>query len=93
MFLSLCVPEELKQMYIDRYTENSKLLEEKSEFKKSLESLISDKPVTFTTKSVANIASDKRMSQVKDTESELIANFLEYENPTQTIENSVSLND
>lgn len=42
---------------------------------------------------MANIALDKRMSQVKGAESELITNFLEYENPTQTIENSVSLDE
>lgn len=93
MLLSLCIPEELKQIYIDRYTENSKLLEENSKLKESLESFISDKPIAFTAESIANIASNKRMTKAKEAEIELIDYFREYENPTQTVENSVSLDE
>jgi hypothetical protein len=86
MFLDLCVPKNLKQIYIDRYLENNKILNENVKVKKGIEGYISDKIIKFDTKSIENIANKQRFSQVKDAESELRKNFLEYKNPRQTKE-------
>lgn len=91
MLLSLCVPEELKQIYIDRYTENSKLIEQNKKIKEGLENLISEKPINFTTESIPQIASDKRMTQVKSAELELAKGLQEHQNLIQTYENNLSL--
>ena len=93
MLLDLCVPEEMRQIYIDRYTENSRLLEENKKVKEGLNAHISDKPIEFDISGVRNIAEGFRYSEVKKAEAELVQNFLEYENPTQTREDSVSLYD
>lgn len=91
MLLSLCVPEELKHIYIYRYTENSKLLEQNKKIKEGLESLISDKPINFTTESIPKIASDKRMTEVKGAELELVKALQEHQNLIQTNENNLRL--
>ena len=93
MLLDLCVPEEMRQIYIDRYTENSRLLEENKKVKEGLNAHISDKPIEFSMSSVRDIAESSRYSEVKKAEAELVQNFLEYENPTQTREDSISLDD
>ena len=42
---------------------------------------------------VRDIAESFRYSEVKKAEAELVQKFLEYENLTQTIEDSISLDD
>lgn len=90
MLLDLCVPAEYKQVYIDRYAENSQLLEQNTEFKEKLEEFVSAKTIDFYVKGVAT---QQTYSSVKTDEYVLVSEFLEFENPTQTQNKSVSLYD
>lgn len=90
MLLDLCVPDEYKQIYIDRYVENSQLLEQNIELKEKLEGFISTKPIDFY---VRGVATQQTYSSVESVESVLVSDFLEFENPTQIQDKSVSLDD
>lgn len=72
MLLDLCVPEEMKKIYVDRYTENSRLLEENKKVKEGLNAHITDKPIEFSISSVRNISKNSRFSEVKKVKEELI---------------------
>jgi len=90
LLLDLCVPAEYKQIYIDRYIENSQLLEQNTELKDKLEGFISTKPIDFY---VRGVATQQTYSSVKADEAVLVSDFLEFENPTQSQDKSVSLDD
>lgn len=98
ILLDLCVPEQIRQIYIDRYTENSRLLEENKKVKEGLNAHISDKPIGFRMAGVRNIAEKNGYAEVKNAESELVQRFLglmqnvlECDNSTPIIDDSVSL--
>ena len=84
-FLDLCVPDKFRQVFIDRYIENSKILEEATKLKEDLGVHISDKPIELLS-GIDSLATSRRFSNVKNKESELVSNYLEYENPSLTQE-------
>lgn len=53
----------MRQIYIDRYTENSRLLEENKKVKEGLNAHISDKPIGFRMAGVRNIAEKMDMQK------------------------------
>ena len=84
-FLDLCVPDKFRQVFIDRYIENSKILEEATKLKEDFGVHISDKPIELLS-GIDSLATSRRFSNVKNKESELVSNYLEYENPSLTQE-------
>ncbi len=79
-FLDLCVPDKFRQVFIDRYIENSKILEEATKLKEDFGAHISDKPIDLL-RGIDSLAASRRFSNVKNKEAELVSNYLEYENP------------
>ena len=56
-------------------------MEEATELKEDLGVHISDKPIDLLS-GIDGLAVSRRFSNVKNKESELVANYLEYENPS-----------
>lgn len=97
LFLSLCVPEELKDVYVHRYQENSRLIEN-TKVRDQLKQKISNKPVVFPIgtqleTTLKNIAFAERARDVRMVTGETREGIIEQETPTQTIENNMTLED
>ena len=79
LILDLCVPKEMKNVFIDRFNENSKFLDDNAELKQ----YIFDDKLEFTMKSVEAIASRQKSRDVNNAENELISNYNSYIMPRQ----------
>lgn len=85
IFLDLCVPDEFRQVFIDRYIENKKILKENDKIREDLELYISNSPINLLN-GIENLASSRRFTNVKNKEAELVSNYLEYKNPSHNQE-------
>lgn len=98
MLLDLCVPEDMKQVFIERYNENSQLMEQNNKIKDGLHSFISEEPVVFPIgtqlgTSLKNIAFAERASTVKGGVGEIRDGVQELETPTRADDSDISLDD
>lgn len=98
LLLDLCVTEEVREVFIERYQENSKLINEKPKLNNNLHDQISSKPIIFPigsdveTNSIKIVTEgDITLSECNQTLSVIKENFAEIENPAKIVENDLDL--
>lgn len=98
LLLDLCTTEEVKEVFIERYQENSRLINEKPKLNNNLHDQISSKPVIFPigsdveTNSIKIVTEgDITLSECNQTLSVIKENFVEIENPAKIVENDLNL--
>ena len=98
LLLNLCVPEEIRKAFIERYNENSKLIDDNSKIKHSLDGQIAEKPVIFPIgKNVNNnakkiaIENNKTLKECNQTLAVLRENYTEIESPRHITEDTINL--
>lgn len=98
LLLDLCTTEEVKEVFIERYQENSRLINEKPKLNNNLHDQISSKPVIFPigsdveTNSIKIVTEgDITLSECNQTLSVVKENFVEIENPAKIVENDLNL--
>ena len=98
LLLDLCVTEEVREVFIERYQENSRLINEKPKLNNNLHDQISSKPIIFPigsdveTNSIKIVTEgDITLSECNQTLSVIKENFAEIENPAKIVENDLDL--
>lgn len=91
LFLELCVPKDMRQLYVDRYNENNAIYNKKFTKKEELEDKISNSPVVFPIgihleTSLRNIAITERLSSIQ-TDTEEIRNAHTVEETENSLTN------
>lgn len=90
IFLKLCIPDEIRQIYSDRYFENKKILLQSKQFQEELDMHISKQTIEFISEeSVKKIAKEENVALEKENAKSIIEQ-LEITNPQ--IENDIEYN-
>ena len=90
IFLKLCIPDEIRQIYSDRYFENKKILLQSKQFQEKLDMHISKQTIEFISEeSVKKIAKEENVALEKENAKSIIEQ-LEITNPQ--IENDIEYN-